>query len=81
MRYNDFFFFLNDKKHLSIIVFPSLSQCGLTVDCCDSLAATLVEKSSSLRDLNLGVNNLQDLGITILCAGLENPHCQLDTLR
>ncbi len=51
-----------------IIVFPSLSQCGLTMACCDSLAATLEEKSSSLRELSLGVNNLQDLGIQILCA-------------
>ncbi|XP_051735293.1 NACHT, LRR and PYD domains-containing protein 12 isoform X2 [Ctenopharyngodon idella] len=69
------------RNHHGNIVKLDLSQCGLTVDCCDSLAATFVEKSSRLRELNLGVNNLQDLGITILCAGLENPHCQLDTLR
>uniref|UniRef100_A0A8C1SI42 Si:dkey-126g1.7 n=1 Tax=Cyprinus carpio TaxID=7962 RepID=A0A8C1SI42_CYPCA len=67
------------RNHSNIMKLD-LSQCGLTMACCDSLAAALEEKSSSLRELNLGVNNLQDLGIEILCAGLENPHCQLDTL-
>ncbi|KAI2649617.1 NLR family CARD domain-containing protein 3 [Labeo rohita] len=67
------------RNHSSNIMKLNLSQCGLTMACCDSLASTLEEKSS-LRELNLGVNNLQDLGIKVLCAGLENPHCQLDTL-
>lgn len=59
----------------------SLSQCGLTMDCCDPLATILGESFSRLKELNLGGNNLQDLGVTILCVGLENPHCQLEILR
>lgn len=59
----------------------SLSQCGLTVDCCNTLATTLGEKSSSLKKLNLGGNNLQDMGVKILCVGLEHPHCQTEILR
>ncbi|XP_051517276.1 NACHT, LRR and PYD domains-containing protein 12-like isoform X1 [Myxocyprinus asiaticus] len=69
------------RNHSSKIMKLDLSQCALTMDCCDSLASIFGEKSSSLRELDLGVNNLQDLGVKILCAGLVNPHCQLETLR
>nr|XP_055043989.1 NACHT, LRR and PYD domains-containing protein 12 isoform X1 [Misgurnus anguillicaudatus]XP_055043990.1 NACHT, LRR and PYD domains-containing protein 12 isoform X1 [Misgurnus anguillicaudatus]XP_055043991.1 NACHT, LRR and PYD domains-containing protein 12 isoform X1 [Misgurnus anguillicaudatus] len=68
------------RNHRSKIMKLILSQCGLTMDCCDLLATTLGEKSSSLRELNLGGNNLQDLGVKHLCAGLENLQCQLEIL-
>ncbi|XP_053533058.1 NACHT, LRR and PYD domains-containing protein 3 [Ictalurus punctatus] len=58
-----------------------LRLCNLTEESCRALSSVLSSKFSSLKDLNLSGNILQDSGVKLLSAGLENPHCTLEILR
>ncbi|XP_048015957.1 NACHT, LRR and PYD domains-containing protein 12-like [Megalobrama amblycephala] len=58
-----------------------LEKCGITVKSCTALASALSSKTSSLTDLDLSINDLQDSGVKKLCVGLQNPHCRLEKLR
>ncbi|XP_067465164.1 stonustoxin subunit beta-like [Thunnus thynnus] len=52
----------------------------MTEEGCAALSSVLSSQSSSLRGLEVSNNNLQSSGVKLLSAGLENPHCTLETL-
>ncbi|XP_030264930.1 NLR family CARD domain-containing protein 3-like, partial [Sparus aurata] len=58
-----------------------LSGCHLSERSCEVLSSVLSSQSSSLRELDLSNNNLQDSGVKLLFPGLESPHCKLEHLR
>ncbi|KAF1393409.1 hypothetical protein PFLUV_G00015390, partial [Perca fluviatilis] len=58
-----------------------LSGCNLSERSCEALFSVLSSQSSSLRELDLSNNDLQDSGGMLMSVGLKSPHCTLETLR
>ncbi|KAI7790768.1 hypothetical protein IRJ41_000684 [Triplophysa rosa] len=56
-----------------------LRDCGLTGESCSALASVL-SSNTSLKELDVSNNHLQDSGVKKLQTGLENIHCQLQKL-
>uniref|UniRef100_A0A3P9KFU9 B30.2/SPRY domain-containing protein n=1 Tax=Oryzias latipes TaxID=8090 RepID=A0A3P9KFU9_ORYLA len=57
-----------------------LRDCKLSERSCEALSSVLSSKSSSLRDLDLSNNDLQDSGVKLLSLAMRCPECQLETL-
>nr|XP_055062811.1 NACHT, LRR and PYD domains-containing protein 3-like [Misgurnus anguillicaudatus] len=58
-----------------------LMNCNLTEKSCSSLSSVLSSNSSSLTELNLSANKLQDSGVKLLSDGLKNTNCKLKILH
>ncbi|XP_055003945.1 ribonuclease inhibitor-like, partial [Boleophthalmus pectinirostris] len=58
-----------------------LSSCNLSERSCEALSSVLSSQSSSLRVLDLSLNDLKDSGLKMLCVGLKSRHCKLEQLR
>ncbi|XP_024910295.1 NACHT, LRR and PYD domains-containing protein 3-like isoform X2 [Cynoglossus semilaevis] len=58
-----------------------LWSCSLSEVSCSLLASAMMKNPSHLRELELSGNQLQDTGVTSLCAFLSTPFCKLEILR
>ncbi|XP_032426077.1 NACHT, LRR and PYD domains-containing protein 4-like [Xiphophorus hellerii] len=59
----------------------SLSGCLVSEEGCASLASALTSNPSHLKELDLSYNHPGDSGVTLLSAGLKDPHWRLEALR
>ncbi|KAM4633733.1 NLR family CARD domain-containing protein 3-like [Polymixia lowei] len=72
------FMLLSSQEKLDVF---ELKKYSASERCCEELASVLSSNSSSLRELDLSNNDLQDSGVKLLSAGLGSPHCRLEILR
>ncbi|KAL7824512.1 hypothetical protein SRHO_G00345460 [Serrasalmus rhombeus] len=58
-----------------------LAGCTSTAASREKLVLALQSPNSSMKELDLSNNDLQDSGVEALCAGLKSSHCKLEILR
>ncbi|XP_062396121.1 NACHT, LRR and PYD domains-containing protein 12-like isoform X1 [Sardina pilchardus] len=58
-----------------------LNLCHLSKASCEMMASVLQSAPSHLRELDMSDNDLHDEGVELLCVGLRDPQCKLETLR
>ncbi|KAL7846204.1 hypothetical protein AOLI_G00243960 [Acnodon oligacanthus] len=59
-----------------------LAFCNLGVNTCEILGSGILnQQNTSLKELDLSNNDLQDKGVELLSAGLKSLYCKLETLR
>ena len=69
------------KKNPVIYCVFRLSECNLTEKGCSALLTALRSEHSTLKELNLSKNRIQDSGVKLLSEELKKKHCKLETLR
>ncbi|KAI4875434.1 hypothetical protein NFI96_030914 [Prochilodus magdalenae] len=57
-----------------------LAACKLSTQSCNTLQSVLQTETSSLKELDLSKNDLQDSGVEKLSAGLKSSNCKLEIL-
>uniref|UniRef100_A0AAR2K2Z2 NACHT, LRR and PYD domains-containing protein 12-like n=1 Tax=Pygocentrus nattereri TaxID=42514 RepID=A0AAR2K2Z2_PYGNA len=67
------------SPHCKLEIRISSSNTGETI--CENIRSVLQVENSSLKELDLSNNDLQDSGAELLSAGLKSPHCKLEILR
>ena len=58
-----------------------LQSCNIGRKNCENLELALHIVTSSLKELDLSNNDLQDLGAELVSTVLESSHCKLEKLR
>ncbi|XP_049334621.1 NACHT, LRR and PYD domains-containing protein 12-like [Astyanax mexicanus] len=58
-----------------------LASCNIGVKTCESLVSVFNLEKSSLKELDLSNNELQDSGVELLSDGLKSSQCKLQILR
>uniref|UniRef100_W5KPQ4 B30.2/SPRY domain-containing protein n=1 Tax=Astyanax mexicanus TaxID=7994 RepID=W5KPQ4_ASTMX len=58
-----------------------IALCNIGPKKCENLESVLNLENSSLKELDLSNNDLQDSGVELLSAGLKSSHCKLQILR
>ncbi|XP_073669528.1 NACHT, LRR and PYD domains-containing protein 3 [Paramisgurnus dabryanus] len=56
-------------------------SCQFSIRCCEDFRSALQSFNSSLRELDLSDNDLQDSGVRLISDGLKSSNCQLEILR
>ncbi|KAK3559737.1 hypothetical protein QTP86_019369 [Hemibagrus guttatus] len=69
------------KSSNCVLEILRLAICNLGEKSCEYLASAVMLPQSSLRELDLSNNDLQDSGVTLLADGLKSSHCTLEILR